>query len=376
MKKKGILFLFVFVVIILVLRIQPLLLSSPLIFSFSNSYPHSRSVAKADPPPEPQAEPQAPLGGGENLLRNGNMEEGFYWKYPNHFVANDWQRWWLGEIIPEYDDVRPWRPWHYDGAHAQVYFKWGVPYTAGIFQQVTVTPCAQYQFNMYGRNHSNVYVNHHTRIGIDPWGREYGLYMTELPDDVAWSEEQTYYYEWGLHTVITESQAETITVLTYVSPDPYYTTFDTLWDAGSLFELPPSPARFSGPFIPDSNGIITAITTTTQSGSVLVTWKTSQPASSQLWYQVIDLSPLPTPNPSLTQRRYLPMVARAMSPQPVSIAKYTLYTQADAYDTTFHQTVINSLWPRQLVEFIVMVRAPGEDRCYTFYSQPVQIITP
>lgn len=360
-------------ILVLVFLVQPLPLPFSFPFSFPLSSPSLREGAKADPPPEPLA----PVGGGENLLVNGSMEEGFYWKYPNHFVANDWKRWWVGEIIPEYDDVRAWRPWHYDGEHAQTYFKWGVSYTAGIFQQVSVTPCAQYQFNMYGRNHSNTFVEHHARIGIDPWGREYGLYMAGLPDDVVWSEERTYYYEWGLHTVIAEAQAETITVLTYVSPDQYYTTFDTFWDAATLFQLPPSPARFSGPFITDTHGIITAITATAQSGGVLVTWKTAQPASSQLWYRVTDLPPTPTPDPSLTHRAYLPMVMRPLSqPVQVHIEEYTLYTQADAYDTTLHQALIRSVWSRQRVEFIVMVHALGQDRCYTFYSLPAQATVP
>ena len=114
-----------------------------------------------------------------NLLTNGSMEEGFYWKYPNHFVANEWQRWWVGENIPEYDDVRAWRPERYDGNHAQVYFRWGRSYTAGIYQKVVARPCTYYQFSMYGRNHSNINVS---------WG--VGRFVLNSPAMLIWHHER------------------------------------------------------------------------------------------------------------------------------------------------------------------------------------------
>ena len=95
----------------------------------------SRGVGTAPQEVEPPDVQQTQAG---NLLVNSSMEEGFYWKYPNHYVANSWQRWWIGEGIPEYDDVRAWRPDRYDGNHAQIYFRWGRPYTAGIYQQVKI----------------------------------------------------------------------------------------------------------------------------------------------------------------------------------------------------------------------------------------------
>ena len=65
---------------------------------------------------EPEEEPpQAQQTQSSNLLLNGSMEDGFYWLYPNHYIANNWTRWWLGSVIPEYDDVREWRPYKYDG---------------------------------------------------------------------------------------------------------------------------------------------------------------------------------------------------------------------------------------------------------------------
>ncbi|MCS7179721.1 MAG: hypothetical protein N0A03_10760, partial [Anaerolineae bacterium] len=58
------------------------------------------------------------MSGGPNLLVNGNFDDPaypFYWRYPNHFVAGGWIRWWIhGTVLPEYDDARAQRP-YYDG---------------------------------------------------------------------------------------------------------------------------------------------------------------------------------------------------------------------------------------------------------------------
>ena len=115
----------------------------------------------------------------DNLLVNGNFDElTFYWAYPNHFIAGGWERWWLhGTIIPEYDDVN--KPGgvrqniYVDGTHAQVYFKWGVSYTAGIFQVINgLTPCRPYELTMSTRTHSLEGTHPHARSGLDPGGAQ------------------------------------------------------------------------------------------------------------------------------------------------------------------------------------------------------------
>ncbi|MCX7949984.1 MAG: hypothetical protein N2509_07710, partial [Treponemataceae bacterium] len=109
-----------------------------------------------------------------NLLINGNFDElPFYWRPPNHFIAGGWARWWIdGTVLPEFDDVRTQRP-YYDGGHAQVYFKWGHTYEAGIYQVVSgLTPCVPYRFTMWARNHSLPGVLPHARIGLDPEGTQ------------------------------------------------------------------------------------------------------------------------------------------------------------------------------------------------------------
>ncbi len=300
----------------------------------------------------------------DNLLVNGSMEEGFYWKYPNHYVANGWLRWIEGSSIPEYDDVREWRPYRYDGNHAQVYFKWGASYTAGIYQRVPVRPCTFYQFSMYGRNHSDAGLDHHARIGIDPLGRQYNTannpFVSSLPSDTVWSSEQTFFYTWGLHTVTAESRSDHVTVVTYVSPDHCYTPYDTFWDAGTLVEVPLPPGRLPDPPSWDPDGLITEVVSYTQSGQLVIEWETTEPALTQVWYRVITPT-LPITSTGtgslLLPTVYLPLVTNWRS--------LDLYTPVDQTGGTHHRAVIQWLEEGQNIRFVILARHLVSDTCRT-----------
>ncbi len=307
-----------------------------------------------------------------NLLTNGSMEEGFYWKYPNHFVANGWRRWWIGDDIPEYDDARAWRPHRYDGNHAQVYFRWGKPYTAGIYQTAVARPCTLYQFSAYGRNHSGLGLDHHARIGIDPLGRKYQLYMDSLPPEIVWSSEQTFFYTWGLHTVTAESHSDQITAITYVSPDREYTVYDTFWDAASLIELPSPPGRLPDPADWDPSETITDISTRIDPGQLTIQWQTTISASSQVWYRVHSAtSPITSTGTLLTPAAsvYLPLILACYEDGP----KYPMYTPIDQSDLTHHQITITGLEKGQLVEFVILARHLVNDTCRTSASRTVEV---
>jgi len=305
----------------------------------------------------------------DSLLVNGNMEElAFYWKPPNHFIAGGWMRWWLGHVIPEYDDIRAWRPHRYDGDHAQIYFwYWYVPYTAGIYQRVAVQPCTFYQFSMYGRNHSAPGADHHARIGIDPLGRQYTTMddprVESLPDDIVWSPEQTFFYTWGLHTVIAESRSDHITAITYVSPDHSHQPYDTFWDAGTLTKVPPPSERLADPpgWTPD--GFITNVVSYTSyisPGQLFIEWETGEPASTQVVYGVSTYTLPITPTATFTHVVYLPLVVRGQLPE--------LYTPVDQSGLTHHQAVIQRLEGSQTVEFVILARRLVEDACLTSRS--------
>lgn len=311
---------------------------------------------------------------GENLLVNGSMEEGFYWKYPNHFIANGWKRWWQGNVVPEYDDVRDWRPWRYDGHHAQIYFGyWEASYTAGIFQRIQVQPCTFYQFDMYGRNHSKAGADHHARIGIDPFGRSYSLYMTALPTDVVWSPEKTYFYEWGLHTVAAESLGDTITAITYVSPDVNHPPYDTFWDAGALFQTPFPNDRLPAPNSWQASDLITNVTSTQSLDTLTIEWTTAEPALSQIWYNVITPTRRSDPiGTLLLPSVYLPLVISSSSGEGTPAdPTFTLATAPDsAYTTTHQATIMANLG--QIVEFAILARRPVDEQCRTESSSVFQ----
>lgn len=308
----------------------------------------SESIARGEEGPEGEVKEGVAFVvlNSPNLLVNGNMEQlGFYWKPPNHFVAGGWLRWWIGEDIPEYDDVRSWRPNRYDGEHAQIYFRWGQSYTAGIYQRVTVEPCRFYQFGMYGRNHSHDYANHHARLGIDPFGRRYNTInepgIPSLPENIAWSEEQTYYYRWGLHTVITESQASTVSAITYVSPDPGHGYYDTFWDAGWLVEVDPPDGFLPEPESWTPSGFISNLSAVSLLDQVVVTWETSAPASTQLWYNH---------NITSTDNTYA-------------------YASAPEFEpTTHHRVVIDGLQSGDSLQFVAVSRHFTGSECTTEVS--------
>lgn len=303
----------------------------------------------------------------DSLLTNGNMEElPFYWEFPNHWIAGSWTRWWLGTVIPEYDDVRDHRPYRYDGDHAQIYF-WVWHYTAGIYQRVAVQPCTFYQFSMYGRNHSEAGVNHHAKIGIDPLGRVVDdPYVTYFPPEFVWSPEQTFLHTWGLHTVTAESSSDHITAITYVSPDPGHPTYDTFWDGGTLVQVPPPDGRLPEPSNWTPDEFITNVVTQTSPGQLTIEWDIAESVWTQVWYSVGTPTEPTTPTTTLTHTTHLPLVARWEVPD--------LYTPVDQSGGTHHQAIIQELEAEQIVQFVILARHLVEYSCFTSPSDFFTIV--
>ncbi|MBN1180142.1 MAG: hypothetical protein JXD18_13105 [Anaerolineae bacterium] len=299
------------------------------------------------------------------LLVNGGMEDlGFYWMPPNHFVAERWYRWWLRDDIPEYDDVRDWRPQRYDGDHAQIYFRYGATYTAGIYQRVAnLQPCAFYQFQMYGRNHSGTGAEHNARIGLDPFGRTYNTLdnprLTAVPSDIVWSPRKTYYETWGLHTVTAETRGNALTAITYVSPEPGYGYYDTFWDAGSLFQVSPPGNRFADPSSWTPSGFISNVNVSTNGDQVQITWDTSAAASTQVWYNILPVTTVSVTTP-LSYTYYLPLVARSID--------FDYETPVSYAPVSTHQVVIDGIGADEVVEFVAVSRRLVGDTCYTEVS--------
>lgn len=353
------------------------------------------AVAMAEPPPPDialsplspprmgattwlPAPPVAVMSGGPNLLVNGNFDDPaypFYWRTPNHFVAGGWIRWWIhGTVLPEYDDARTARP-YYDGGHAQVYFKWGHSYEAGIYQVVSgLTPCIPYRFTMWARNHSLDGVLPHARIGLDPEGTQLTpndddcAVKTGLPPKTVWSREQTALFTWEELSVEAEPLGNRLTAILYARPEPpndgrtYY--FDTYWDAGRLITGTYPGGRLPEPTSWTPSGFVTNVVTSTILNALVIEWDTLAPASAQVWYTIITPTAPITFTGAFTV--YLPLVMGA--PQ------YADATALDVTPKTRHRAVIGGLQNGQIVRFVALSRRVSSGACVTEVSAPMEVV--
>ncbi len=325
---------------------------------------------------------------GGNLLTNGSFDEedpethGFKWFPPNHFVALHWHRWWINAwpsdpLIPEYDDMRPGGRWPpVDGDHAQVYFKWGHTYTAGIYQVVEgLTPCQPYELRMYARSEGVNGTVPHARIGLDPEGAALTLSddvndLLTMPEHTVWSEEQTQLNTWEQLNVTAEPVANSLTAILYASPTyagaqtPYY---DTFWDAGTL-----QATTYENGWLPIPTnvtpGFISNVTIFTTTGSIMVTWDTQATASTQVWYSHAIPQTI-TPTITLSNTLYMPLVSR-------TTFDYDAATTLDLTPATFHQATISGLTAGEEVHFIVLSRHSTGDACVTEYAGPYVSLQP
>jgi hypothetical protein len=316
-----------------------------------------------------------------NLLVNGNFDELPFIGplYPNHFVAGGWDRWWIhGSVLPEYDDVN--KPGgvrqdiYVDGGHAQVYFKWGPTYTAGIFQVVEgLTPCRPYQLTMYARTHSLSGARPGSRIGLDPLGVQLtsdGAVHDQTPlYRSVWSQEQLALFTWERLSVTAEPLGNKLTAILYASPVPgssdvhYY---DTYWDAGALVPFTYPGGRLPGPTQP-ATGFINSVTAITTPTSLSINWNLSDVAGTQVWYAIAPPPTPPTPITSTFQinfSAYLPMVARGI---PFNFPQQTVLDYAPGPG---HSATITGLSPDDTVFYIVVARRLVGNACVTEYAGP------
>ena len=319
----------------------------------------------------------------DNLLVNGNFDEvPFYWAYPNHFVAGGWDRWWIhGTVLPEYDDVKGVRESIYvDGGHAQVYFKWGNAYTAGIFQVVNgLTPCRPYEFTMHARTHSLAGMRPGSRIGLDPVGAQLtpdGAVHDQTPlYRTIWSREQTALFVWEKLSVTAEPLGNSLTPILYASPTPgsdaihYY---DTFWDAGALRASTYADGRLPNPLQP-TDGFIQGVNPITSSTSLTVNWNLDDVSGTQVWYNIVPPPAPPVPITSTFQinfSAYLPIAARSI---PFNFPQQTAleYTIAAA-----HSATIADVPAGHTVYYIVVARRLRGGACVTEYAGPYSVKMP
>ena len=301
-----------------------------------------------------QQEPtQANETSSDNLLINSGFEDGaFQHFYPNHYVAANWNRWWIhGTPAPEFTDAGHGRE-PYAGSHAQIYHSWSA-YTAGIFQQINgLTPCRPYELTMYAKTNSPGSTTPHTRIGLDPTGTvltDDGAVKNGLPAGTIWSAEQTALYAWEELAVQTEPVGESLTAILYSAPrSSQYIPYDTFWDDGHLIPLAYTSGRLPEPSA-EGTGFINITQIITGNNSVTISWQTNAGASTQVWYNVIPPTTPVSPTTPLTQTLYFPLIATGER-------GYAYNSDIDHTQTTTHQVIIAALQPGDEVRFIILAR--------------------
>ncbi|MEA3308572.1 MAG: hypothetical protein U9Q70_03545 [Chloroflexota bacterium] len=301
-----------------------------------------------------QQEPtQATAGSSADLLINGNFETGaFQWFYPNHYVAANWNRWWIhGTPAPEFTDIGYGRL-PYEGDHAQVYHSWNA-YTAGIFQQITgLTPCRPYELRFYAKTNSPGNTTPNTKIGLDPTGSLLttdGAVKNGLPAETVWSAEQTALYTWEELAVQAEPVGASLTAILYSAPrSSEYVPYDTFWDAGELVPVSYHDGRLPAPSA-EATGFINNTNIVTGSQSITITWQTDAGASTQVWYNILTPSPQISPTTTLTHTAYLPLIATGER-------DYEYSSGINYIQATIHQVIIDALQPDDEVRFIILAR--------------------
>ncbi len=322
-----------------------------------------------------------------NVLVNGDFEDGggFNWFYPNHFLAPGWYRWWINNppatMIPEYDDTRRENRWPpYSGLHGQVYFKWGSNYHAGVYQVVqNVTPCVPYEFSMYVNSRGNPGTEPHARVGLDPQGTQItidhvynDLIGGQMPPYTTWSPEQTALSVWERVATTAEPLGTRLTAITFANPiyvgefTPWY---DTWWDTGVLQQIPfpegklPAPASLDSPYI-------NTVQYSFSGDNLNLSWNTTVPASTQVWYQLQPQAVVVTPTVTLTPTFYIPLVMRSIPWQ---------ITTLNPTPTNAHNVSIPGMGALQSGDTVVvrlLSRRPGPDACVTEGYGDISILKP
>ncbi len=369
----------------------------------ANPKPANEAKAMAPEPPEPSLSAQTTAA--TNLLVNGNMDDPnlpFYWRPTNHFVAGMWYEWFWTVAIPEFIDggikthnqcypVPPPGKICVDDMHnsSQGYIRWGAPYIGGIYQPVSVAPCALYQFEAYDRNDD---VNYHPMVGIDPTGQVLPPYippdgddlplncpptghskcpnpgiesLSELPPHTVWSAETNPpKFTWVPISVTAEALSTTISVWTFTAPEntgsPSRSTF---WDYASLVQVPRQTLSPDGR-IPAPDGRISGLTVTPLTTTARIQWTTSQPAFSQVLYRVQPTNTPYTGTATLPPRIYLPIVARGGS----NVSEYTFKTIPTTNAATNQSVTLTGLEASKTYEYVAISRWFNGSACVSSAS--------
>ncbi len=228
--------------------------------------------------------PMTARGQNENLLLNGDFEEGFAaWNgEPALQVAAGWTPFWVitGLDIPENDrgarpefmaSDSPKSPFAraYTGQRAQLWHTKFSTAVAGVYQKVPVTPDSTLRLSAWtfawssegndpGRSQNGAWARQ--RIGIDPTGG-----TDPSSPNVAWSMPTQYLDSWGRISVETRAQSDHVTVFLSAYPNRHLPQNDVYFDQAELILVSfglPTPASGGAPLIaPTIDPLLTGLVT-------------------------------------------------------------------------------------------------------------------
>jgi hypothetical protein len=369
----------------------------------AGSQPVSGSQTEAAPPGP--STPSAPAV-ATNLLVNGDFDQvGFYWRYPNHYVAGGWFEYWVGRNLPEFIDggsiyhnsCYPIPPNGICGNnHSQGYIRWGAPYIAGIYQLVPATPCASYNFSGWVRNDQS---NYHPKVGIDVKGtqlpfpdQDYTSHncppngnspcpnpslqtLADMPQTIVWGPEffNAPAFTWTNGSVTAEALSTTMGVWTFVAPEDCpdcSPSRSTYWDYASLVQVIPTTLSPDGR-IPAPDGKISGLTVTPLATTAQIQWTTSQPAFGQVFYRLHPPAPscigtacLCPGTTCFVYTVYLPLIVRG----PGTVNDFTFKTVPTTVPLTHPTVSLTGLEAGKAYDFVVMSRAFTSGACVSSVS--------
>lgn len=184
---------------------------------------------------------------GDNLLQNGDFEDGFSQRQaPEIVVANGWDAWWQPGTPEEQAQGYLKRPeYKPDGSRAsgtqQKFFNSYATHNAGIYQLISVPEGSQlaltarvYVWSSGGDDYdrSDPTGNYEVMVGIDPTGGTNALSGT-----VVWSAPLMIYDQWVDLGVNATAQADTVTVFLRGTVEWRVKNNNSYWDDAILMAV-------------------------------------------------------------------------------------------------------------------------------------------
>jgi hypothetical protein len=319
------------------------------------------------------------------VLQNAGFDNHRWYEFNDRYGT-----WLTGSWVPDDDDaqrLQDWRLWYMRntplvksfaesgiiqaGVESVVLRSYsGDVQEGGLYQVIyNVTPCLQYQFQMYGLSRPDDGLPNpaaELRVGLDPTG-----WHTEpatdpampgyYPESIIWSAPQDFKYpNFGLLQVTAEARSDKVTA--YTRALAYGGGKHAIvWDSGAFQEV--TPAMLHDPTaLPTPS--LSASATPGQTSAQIV-WTTPINAVSQVYYRVLPIASTP---PDYPYKVYLPFVTGGT---PV------VWTASAINKTpaTTHYVTLTGLQAGHTYEYIAVSRGLSGDACTTWVSAPQQFTT-